>query len=180
MPTTHSQLLAHNVLNSQALFERFLLDFDETNRTKQAPAMPNHVAWTLGHLALTAHRCAHRVLGHDDPRPLPADAFMDGDRGDATRFATESVAFGSTPTDEPERYPNLARSLEIMHAAHATLADTLGNASEDALARQTPWGAGTTTVSDLALRMGFHIATHAGQIVDLRRGLGFEPVLNRR
>ncbi|MFI4882815.1 MAG: hypothetical protein ACIAQU_09555, partial [Phycisphaerales bacterium JB064] len=81
---------------------------------------------------------------------------------------------------EPERYPSLARSVEIMHAAHATLADTLGNASEDALARQTPWGAGATTVSDLALRMGFHIATHAGQIVDLRRGLGFEPVLNRR
>ncbi|MFI4916824.1 MAG: DinB family protein [Phycisphaerales bacterium JB060] len=173
-------VLAHNILHTQTLFERFLAGFDESNRTSQAPAMPNHAAWTLGHLALTAYRCAERVGGRDEPGELPPDAFVMGDRGDAERFATESVAYGSTPTDEPDRYPSLQRSLEIMHGAHRTLARALHNASEDALARQTPWGGGQTSVADLALRMGFHIGTHCGQLIDLRRGLGFEPVLARR
>lgn len=177
MTPAHGEFLAHNVMNSQALFERYLAGFDETNRTSQAQAMPNHAAWTLGHLALTAHRCTQRVGGSDDPGELPPGAFVMGDRGDAQRFATESVAFGSTPTDEPDRYPSLERSIEIMHDAHHDLANALRHAGDDALARQTPWGAGTTTVSDLALRMGFHIATHAGQIVDLRRALELGPVL---
>lgn len=172
--------LAHNVLHTEALFERFLAGFDESNRTKQAPAMPNHAAWTLGHLALTAHRCVDRVLGLDGPGELPPESFVLGDRGDAARVATESVAFGSVPTDDPDRYPSLARSVEIMHDAHQRLATELRKADAAALARQTPWGTGQTTVSDLALRMGFHIATHCGQIVDLRRGLGFEPVLGKR
>ena len=95
-------------------------------------------------------------------------------------MATESVAFGSVPTDDPDRYPSLARSVEIMHDAHQRLAAELRKADAAALARQTPWGTGQTSVSDLALRMGFHIAAHCGQIVDLRRGLGFEPVLGPR
>lgn len=180
MSQAHGELLAHNVMNSQALFERYLAGFDETNRTSQAPALPNHAAWTLGHLALTAHRCTQRVNGSDQPGELPPGAFVMGDRGDAKRFATESVAFGSSPTDDPDRYPSLERSIEIMRDAHRELANALRNAGDDALARQTPWGGGTTSVSDLALRMGFHIGTHAGQIVDLRRGLGFQPIMGKR
>lgn len=180
MTNPNAQLLAHNILHCQSLFERYLAGFDESNRTTQAPHMPNHAAWTLGHLALTAHRCADRVKGLDDKGDLPPTDFVMGDRGDDQRFATESIAYGSTPTDEPDRYPSLARGLEIMHAAHATLAETLRNASPEALARPTPWGGGQTTVSDLALRMGFHIATHAGQIVDLRRAMGFQTVLGPR
>ena len=65
--------LAHNILYTETLFERFLVGFDEANRTKQAPAMPNHAAWTLGHLALTAHRCVDRVLGRDEPGALPTE-----------------------------------------------------------------------------------------------------------
>lgn len=180
MTPAHGEFLAHNLMNSQALFERFRAGFDDSNRTSQAPALPNHIAWTLGHLALTAHRCTQRVGGSDEPGELPPDAFVMGDRGDAQRFATESVAFGSSPTDDPDRYPSLERAIEIMHDAHNDLASALRNAGDDALARQTPWGAGTTNVSDLALRMGFHIATHAGQIVDLRRALGFAPIMGNR
>jgi len=177
MPNARAELLAHNVMNAQTLFERFLVGFDDTNRTTQAPALPNHLAWTLGHLALTAHRGAHRVQGHDDPRPLPEEAFIAGQRGTDTHYAVESVSFGSTPADEPDAYPSLARALEIMHGAHEALRDALHQADDNALDRQTPWGASTITVGDLALRMGFHIATHAGQITDLRRALGLGSVL---
>lgn len=177
MSTPHGPLLAHNIISAQSLFERFLVNFDETNRTRPAPAMPNHLAWTLGHLALTAHRGAHRVRGHDDPQPLPESDFITGPAGNATRFGSEGVAFGSKPIDEPAHYPSLARSLEIMRRAHETLADALREATPEALARTTPWGKGQASVSDLSLRLAFHIGTHAGQIIDLRRGLRFEPVL---
>jgi len=180
MSQAHGEFLAHNLMNSEALFERFLTGFNDSNRTRQAPAMPNHLAWTLGHLALTAYRCTERVNRQDEPGELPPSAFVMGDRGDRQRFATEGVAFGSSPTDDPDRYPTLERSLVIMREAHRTLADSLRSADEDAIARKTPWGTGETTVSDLALRMGFHIGTHAGQIVDLRRGLGLGPVLGGR
>ena len=177
MANARAEVLAHNVMNSQALFERFLVGFDDTNRTKQAPSLPNHLAWTLGHLALTAQRGAHRVLGHDEPQPLPEDAFAVGERGSATRFGIEGVAFGSTPVDDPKAYPTLDRALAVMHDAHQALADALMRADDAALDRQTPWGDGTMSVSDLALRMGFHIATHTGQITDLRRALGFGSIL---
>lgn len=179
MPIATGAVLAHNVLHCQTLFERFLVGFTDDTRTRQAPALPNHVAWTLGHLGLTARRCAERVGGRDEPGALPPVDFVMGDRGDARRFGIESVAFASTPTDDADRYPSLKRSLEIMRDAHAALADALRAAGDEALARETPWGAGRTTVSDLALRMGFHIGTHAGQIVDLRRALGLGPALAR-
>ncbi|GIW74807.1 MAG: hypothetical protein KatS3mg103_1329 [Phycisphaerales bacterium] len=179
-PVPPGPVLAHNLLVCQALFERFLAGFDEASRTRQGPGLPNHLAWTLGHLALTAHRCTDRVLGADGPGTLPAEDFLPGSVGDADRYGAEGVAFGSTPVDDPSRYPTLARGLAIMHAAHERLAEALRRADAPALARTTPWGAGQTTVADLALRMGFHVATHAGQIIDLRRALGLGPVLGGR
>ncbi|MEQ8844907.1 MAG: DinB family protein [Phycisphaerales bacterium] len=177
MTNTRGDLLAHNIMNSQALFERFFVGFDDSNRTTQAPSLPNHLAWTLGHLALTAQRGAHRVLGHDDPQPLPEAAFVAADRGSTAHFAIESVSFGSTPVDDPTAYPTLDSAVQIMHDAHESLAGALRGASDAALDRPTPWGDSSISVSDLALRMGFHIATHAGQITDLRRALGLGSIL---
>ncbi len=177
MANERGELLAHNVLNAQTLFERFLDGFDDSNRTTQAPSLPNHLTWTLGHLAITAQRGAHRVLGLEGMQPLPTEDFLEGDRGTATHYATESVSFGSEPIDDPDAYPSIERGLEVMHAAHQALADALRDADDAALDRETPWGASTLTVADLALRMGFHIGTHTGQIVDLRRALRFGSVL---
>ncbi|MEO1277919.1 MAG: DinB family protein [Planctomycetota bacterium] len=177
MANPQGELLAHNVMNAQTLFERFLAGFDDSNRTSQAPSLPNHLTWTLGHLAITAHRGAHRVLGLEGLQPLPADDFLEGDRGNTTHYATEAVSFGSQPIDDPGAYPSIERGLEVMHAAHETLAEALRNADDASLDRETPWGASTVSVTDLALRMGFHIGTHTGQIVDLRRALGLGSVL---
>lgn len=166
-------LLAEAVEQSRTLLYRYLPGFTDANRTTQLPGLPNHLAWSLGHLALTMHRVAAMIDGKD----LPADAFDKDAQGDAQRFGTESVSFGSTPTDAPSRYPGVERCTAIFDGAVARLAGALRAADDAALDRAILWGKTTSTPGALALRMVFHNGVHCGQIVDLRRGLKLGNVL---
>lgn len=176
---SRQELLADAVATSRVLLLRYLAGFDEANRTAQAPNLPNHVIWTLGHLSLTMLRAAERVKGFDTPRPLPESDWETGDgtKGDVMRFDTESVAFKSTPSPASSIYPSLARGLEIFERATGMLAETVRKASDAALDRGTKWGAMPVKVSDVVARMVFHNGTHCGQIADLRRALKMGTVL---
>ena len=58
--------LAENVLQSRDLLKRYLAGFDDTNLTAQPGGpggLPNHVAWTLGHLAITMSRVIEKIDG---------------------------------------------------------------------------------------------------------------------
>jgi DinB superfamily len=175
MPT-QQDLLAHFVTNSVELFLRFLPGFTEENRTAQAPHLPNHLAWTLGHLALYLNRVAE--LAADAPFPESDFLTGDGRQGDAKRYDTESVAYGSTPIDDPGIYPPLARGREILEKAGARLAAALRALPDEVLAeRQITWGCVDLSVTDLVARISNHNGNHAGQIVDLRRALGLGGVI---
>lgn len=167
--------LAQVVRLSIPLCTRFFVGFDTGNSTRQAPSMPNHFSWNLGHLALTMHRVAQMV----DSKPLPeADFVTDpGTSGDALRFHPESVAFGSTPADNPARYPPADRARAIFEAAVNRLAASVERATDAELDRPFPWGGGQVPWADLVARMLFHNGVHTGQIIDLRRGLGLKGVL---
>ncbi|MCE7974352.1 MAG: DinB family protein [Leptolyngbya sp. PLA1] len=167
-------LLAESVLMSKPLVLRFLPGFDDSNATRQAPNLPNHAVWSLGHLALTMHRVAEKL----DGVPLPGDTFAPGPAGDARRFATESVSFNSEPADTPANYPPLARAVEIFEKACDRLAAAARHATDAVLDAPTPWGATTVPVWTLVLRMSFHNGIHTGQLTDLRRSLGFKRVLS--
>jgi hypothetical protein len=169
------ETLAGAVRSSRDLFLRFLAGFDESSRTRSAPSLPNHAAWTLGHCALTMHRGAERL----DGAPLPETDFVTGDgtAGDAERFDTESVSFASAPADAPDRYPTLARSREIFVAACDRLERAARAASGETMQAEATWGSSTITNGDLVARLCFHNGTHAGQLVDLRRALGFDSVI---
>ena len=108
------------VRQSRDLLVRYFRGFDDSNRTRQAANLPNHIAWTLGHLAITMHRTAERIDGQE----LPTSEFLtaDGRGGDANRFDTEAVSFGSTPIDDPAIYPTWSRCLAIFDAAINRLA----------------------------------------------------------
>jgi hypothetical protein len=166
-------VIAEGVLACKSLVGRYLAGFDDSNRTRQAPGLPNHVAWSLGHCALTMHRAAEKI----DAAPPPASDFLIGEpRGDATRFGTESVCFGSTPTDDAGAYPTTARCIIIFGGACDRLAAAVRDMTAAQLDETIRWGAGETTLRTLALRMIFHNGTHAGQIADLRRALGFTSI----
>jgi hypothetical protein len=162
------------------MLTRYLADFTEDSRAAQAPGLPNHAIWTLGHLALYMHRAANRIA-ECDRRPLPDSDFFtgDGSGGEHARYDTESICFGSTPTDDVEVYPNLDRGQQVFIYAAEVLAATIREAGDDGMDRMTSWGRGRTplSVADLVRHMIFHNATHIGQIVDLRRALSMPPII---
>lgn len=171
---SRSELLARAVEQSSTLLLRYLPGFDDSNCTRQAPALPNHVAWTLGHLALTMHRVSDKLDGKGIPE---TDFAPEGSIAGRDRFARESVAFGSSPVGDPAQYPAMARCRAIFDVAINRLAECLKSAPDVKLDEVTPWGNASTSLSDLAIRMVFHNGAHQGQIADLRRALGMPRVL---
>ena len=175
--TTHdprAAAIADALETAYPLFARFLIGFTKENHTKQAPGLPNHAAWTLGHLALYHHRATDLLMGYDDLQPLHEHDFIEGDGYAATtqRIDARSVCFGSTPTDEPARYPLYLRLVDIHERAWARLTIATREASPSMLRRVVPWGNSSIRADALVIRMMMHMGTHGGQLTDLRRGLG--------
>lgn len=174
MPT-RSDAFADSILATKPLFTRFLAGFDEDSRTAQARALPNHVIWTLGHLALTMHRVAERF----DGAALPASDFLTGDgrQGDETRFDTESVCIGSQPMDDGTMYPTLSTGVRIFEGACDRFAAAVRGASDAKLDETINWHDGPLPLWSLIARVCFHNGTHAGQLTDLRRALAMPPII---
>lgn len=185
---TRRETIAEAVLASRVLLSRYLVGFDDSNHTRQAPNLPNHVAWVLGHCALTMHRAAERI----DNRPLPETDFsrppseLSRPRAIATarpsghaapmRYDTETVAFQSVPVDNPSIYPRYARCVEVFNRACETYAEVLRSLDEPRLDDMVKWGAIEIPIWAVALRMSFHNGAHCGQIADLRRALGMRSI----
>lgn len=173
--------LAHALDLSGPLLTRFLAGFTDANRTTQAPNLPNHAAWTLGHCAIAMHRVANRLSetdGFPDEDFAPGASFDPEHRGEATgRFSASSVIFGSTPVDRPSLYPKLARAVEVFDAARTRLVQLTLDTPDDELERAFAWHTTTITAADLVARITFHNGVHAGQLTDLRRALRFAPII---
>ena len=123
MSMTRRDTIAEAVLASRTLFHRYLAGFDDTNHTRQGENTPNHVAWCLGHCALTLHRGIERINRAPPPESdffsTPADLAMrmpppqsaPSDARSPVRprrrrcYNTETVAFQSVPTDNSALYP---------------------------------------------------------------------------
>ncbi len=172
--------LAAAVRSAEPLLLRYAEGFTDENKTRQAPNIANHFAWTMGHCALTMMRAADRIAGFVEPQTLPTGDWVHGDgtAGDPSRFDTESVGYGSTPVTDPAKYPRAARCVAIYKAAHEHLAVTIERSTASQLAKDVGWGKNLTMpAAHLALRMLFHNGTHCGQLIDLRRALGMAKVV---
>lgn len=160
-------------MNCKRLAARYFAGFDDSSATRQPPNLPNHLVWSLGHMALTMLRAAEKI----DGAPLAESDFLPGSRGDSRRFGAESVAFGSKPADDRSLYPPLERAVEIFNRACDRLGAAVLAASDPKLHEMTKWGAAEIALHALVTRMIFHNGTHVGQIADLRRAMGFSRVL---
>ena len=172
---TRQEMLSEYVLSTKPLFVRFLDGFDDSTRTFQGENLPNHVAWTLGHCALTMNRAAERF----DDKPLPETDFImgDGTNGEASRFDTESVCFDSTPMPDPSNYPTLQRAKGIYEAACDRFAEAVRNTTDQKLDEMSPFHGSELPLYTMIMRVCFHNGAHAGQIIDLRRALSMPRVI---
>lgn len=169
-------VLAESVLLTKTLTARYLAGFNDVTVVRQTPDLPNHVAWLLGHCALTMHRVAEKL----DGQGLPARDFVTGDGQGGSRdkglFDSESVGFGSRPEETHNRFPKLDRCVEIYNAAADRLAAAVRAADEIKLDTPVRWGNAETPLWGLIVRMVFHNGFHTGQMADLRRALGFKSI----
>ena len=172
---TRQQMLSEYVLSTKPFFVRFLDGFDDSTRIFQAENLPNHVAWTLGHCALTMNRTAERF----DDKPLPETDFImgDGTNGDPSCFDTESVCFDSTPSPDPSNYPTLQRATQIYEAACDRVAEAVRNTNDAKLDEMMSFHGSEIPLYTLIMRVCFHNGSHAGQIMDLRRSLSMQRVI---
>jgi hypothetical protein len=151
---------------------RFLEGFTDDNRTRQAPGLPNHVAWTLGHCAYTMGRLVERFSGS----PLPDSDFVDnaGQGAGLDHYDFQLLRMGSRPVDNDAMYPALARCRAIFEDAVSRLAGVTEQTVD--LEREVDWGGSPRRLGDLVIRVSLHNTTHAGQLADLRRALGMAPL----
>jgi hypothetical protein len=170
---TKQEILAEIILAGKGTLTRFLPGFNETNYTRQAEHLPNHLGWTLGHVALYIHEAAGRV----DGQSLPETDFGPDIGSDRTRYTAQLIGFGSQPTNDPLRYPTLARGLQVFEAACERLANAVRRADDATLERKIDWMGTPISFAVLAARVMFHAGVHTGQVMDLRRALGLGSAL---
>jgi hypothetical protein len=177
--STRGELLADVVLLNKQMLGRYLVGFNDVTAVRQTPDLPNHLAWTLGHLALTMHKVAAAVEGNPST-PLPAKDFVNGGGFAGSRdrgvIDADAVGFGSKPEERHDRYPTLARCTEIFNNACDRLAAAVRGCDDGSLEKLMPWGNGEMPVWAIVARMTFHNGFHTGQIADLRRALGFKSI----
>jgi len=174
---TKGETLAWMIEASTPLATRYFAGFDDATRAAQAPGMPNHFAWTLGHCALTMQRVAERMDGGELPESDFAAQVEFAEGSPPARFGTEGVAFDSTPSAERGCYPVAHRCVEVFEAASCRFAAAVRRSSDERLEADEPWGASTLSMATLIVRVNAHNAMHTGQLVDLRRALGFPRVI---
>lgn len=147
----------HDSVNS------FVKGVDRTQATAQAPGNPNHVVWTLGHLATSYHWFANCVDGKGSKPPEGYDKLF---------------GMGSKPTDNPAEYPSLEEVAQafsdardrVVEAANALTNETLFSAP----AQDTQgW---ITDRHDALLKAAWHNGWHIGQLASLRKALGLPAV----
>ncbi|MBX3388230.1 MAG: DinB family protein [Phycisphaeraceae bacterium] len=174
------EFVASSVRHSKDLLKRYLVKFDDSNHTRTAPGCPNHLAWCLGHLALTASRFAEWLpRGNQNGGALPvSDFIVDAKSGDENRFGTESICFGSDPNSPGVVFPTFARCVQIFEAATERLAAGVEQLSDAELVAPVPmFGGKMTPPYLLAARAIYHVGIHNGQIAYLRREIGLGSAL---
>ena len=126
---------------------------------EQPPGVPNHAAWTLGHIIYSCQGVAAE-LGAEQWLPDHWEA---------------DFGYGSTPSPDLARYPNKSEMLKILADAASRLRQTLFAASESILAQSLPDETLPTMGHLLFQVIVAHTAYHAGQLAVWRRALGKRP-----
>ena len=152
--------LIHSFEATVGFLEKSVADLSEEEMVTQPPGVPNHAAWTLGHIIFSCQGMASEF--GTDPW-LPEDWEAD-------------FGYGSIPRAKDHGYPGKADLIELLSDSAARLAQTVRGLDSSALARELP-DTDFPTMGDVLLQVvAAHTAYHAGQLAVWRRALGKESV----
>ena len=173
LPRSEALILAASIESTEPLLLRYAEGFDDVTAIRQLNGLPNHLLWILGHCGFTMQRVGAFLDGGEVP---PADYRYQPEEGDAY-FLIDVIRRDSVPRECAEEYPSLSRGREIFSSAISRLANAVRNTAPEQFASPVDWHEGPIELSQLIHRVCFHNACHAGQIVDLRRGLGLPRII---
>lgn len=157
-----SEILSSLSLHMKTLRE-LVGDLDDAQMTRQPPGVPNHPAWTLGHIAFSFQGIGEEI--GLDPW-LPEDW--------AERFGT-----GSTPVGDAGTYPAKRELLDTLADAEKRLCERLLAMDDAALSSPLP----DEQIRKVLPTLGHavlhvlvgHTAAHLGQLAVWRRAMGLPP-----
>ncbi len=163
---TKLELLIDRLAAARRWTSSLLADIPEANWFDMPAPSTTHVAWQVGHLAVSQAALIHgRCFGRGIPDCVPAGF-------------PQAFGRGSTPVPDAARQPTIAEIRATFERLHAEAMDLIAGLSESDLAQP----AGTEphpmfTTKEGAIAMAFmHETFHAGQIALLRRLAG-QPAL---
>lgn len=155
------------ILNSLSLHMKTLHelvgDLDDAQMTQQPAGVPNHPAWTLGHIIFSLQGIGEEI----GLEPwLPADW--------EKRFGT-----GSTPVADMGTYPTKQESFGTLAEAERRVREWLSAMDQAALSEPLP----DERVREILPTLGHvvlhvlvgHTAAHLGQLAVWRRAMGLPP-----
>ena len=136
--------------------EASVADLSEQQMVEQPAGVPNHAAWTLGHIV---YACQGIAVELGDTAWLPED--------------WESVfGYGSTPRADLQYYPRRAELLTALAGATSRLRQVILGASDAVLKQSLPDETLPTMAHLLWQVVVAHTAYHAGQLAAWRRAIG--------
>jgi len=175
LPRSEACILAASIESTGPLLLRYAEGFDDVTAIRQFNELPNHLLWILGHCGFTMQRVGAFLDGGE-----VSDADYRSSQGDSEstdNFFIDAICRDSVPLALADQYPTLVRSREIFSSALSRLANAVRNTPSEQFASPIEWHEGPIELSRLIHRVCFHNACHAGQIVDLRRGLGLPRII---
>jgi DinB family protein len=126
----------------------------------------NHAMWIIGHLALIEGEIPKIILGEHNPvehwRPL--------------------FGIGSQPKTEASAYPafdEVHRTYHDLRAKNLKLLDEIGDSGLDRAPKAVPPGFENEmrTIGQTFLLISLHNMVHYGQVADVRRAAGKQPLI---
>jgi hypothetical protein len=148
---------AHGMIN------KFSEGFSPEQVVAQAGACPNHLLWTLGHLASSASWTHGMITGGGPIVPEGYSALF---------------GMGSKPIGDPALYPSFNEVREAYESSFRRLLDAVEQLDDEDLleAPEQDSGGFISDKLDALSKLAWHEGWHLGQLSDLRRGLGLPNV----
>jgi len=144
--------------------DKLIEGFPELKATFQALPTDNHLAWTLGHLAMTNAWFTGLATGKKAQLPEPYEGLF---------------GYKSTPKPDAKAYPPLSELMEHHRAQFNGLIEALERTADDAMTKACVEDSGgfAKDMQDIADRAVWHEGWHSGQLSSIRRGLGLPSVM---
>jgi hypothetical protein len=160
---TANEILAHNLIISQKLLQRYTSDLAASDYLHRPTPKANCAAWLIGHLVLTERR-ALELLNVTDPPPVPTDFARRFSREEGCPQANE---FGDVMALMPLFDEHRTRLIDAVRRAGPELLDKPVDKPHPMF----------NTVGQFTSFASHHVMLHAGQITIIRRSLGRPPLV---